>query len=76
VIVDVPANGYVRAIKVDLDVFEADGEHAAGKIGDDELKAIEDFVCPGAKYNRLLEIEQDMGAAGTYAGKRMVARAG
>ena len=30
------------------DVFEAVGEHAAGKITDEELKAIEDFACPGA----------------------------
>ena len=30
------------------DVYEAVGEHAAGKITDDELKAIEDFACPGA----------------------------
>jgi dihydroxy-acid dehydratase len=29
-------------------VFEAVGEHAAGKITDEELKAIEDFACPGA----------------------------
>jgi enolase len=28
-----------------------------------------------AKYNRLLEIEHELGAAATYAGKRMVARA-
>jgi dihydroxy-acid dehydratase len=30
------------------DVFEAIGAHAAGKIGDDELKAIEHAACPGA----------------------------
>src|ERR687886_638002 len=30
------------------DVFEAVGAHAAGKITDDELQAIEDFACPGA----------------------------
>src|SRR5579864_5689920 len=30
------------------DVYEAVGAHAAGKIGDEELKAIEDFACPGA----------------------------
>ena len=30
------------------DVFEAVGAHAAGKITDDELKAVEDFACPGA----------------------------
>jgi dihydroxy-acid dehydratase len=30
------------------DVYEAVGEHAAGKITDAELKAIEDFACPGA----------------------------
>jgi dihydroxy-acid dehydratase len=30
------------------DVYEAVGQHAAGKITDDELKAIEDFACPGA----------------------------
>src|ERR1700730_3143062 len=30
------------------DVYEAVGEHAAGKITDEELKAIEDFACPGA----------------------------
>ena len=30
------------------DVYEAVGAHAAGKITDDELKAIEDFACPGA----------------------------
>jgi len=30
------------------DVYEAVGQHAAGKITDEELKAIEDFACPGA----------------------------
>jgi dihydroxy-acid dehydratase len=30
------------------DVYEAVGEHSAGKITDEELKAIEDFACPGA----------------------------
>src|SRR6202163_9188 len=30
------------------DVFEAIGEHAAGKIDDAELRAIEDAACPGA----------------------------
>jgi dihydroxy-acid dehydratase len=30
------------------DVFEAVGAHAAGKITDEELKAVEDFACPGA----------------------------
>jgi dihydroxy-acid dehydratase len=30
------------------DVYEAVGAHAAGKITDDELKAIEDVACPGA----------------------------
>ena len=30
------------------DVFEAVGSHAAGKIDDDELKAVEDHACPGA----------------------------
>src|SRR5438552_5827658 len=30
------------------DVYEAVGEHAAGKITDEELKAVEDFACPGA----------------------------
>ncbi len=30
------------------DVYEAVGAHAAGKITDDELKAVEDFACPGA----------------------------
>jgi dihydroxy-acid dehydratase len=30
------------------DVFEAVGEHAAGKITDQELQEIEDFACPGA----------------------------
>jgi dihydroxy-acid dehydratase len=30
------------------DVYEAIGAHAAGKINDEELKAIEDFACPGA----------------------------
>jgi dihydroxy-acid dehydratase len=30
------------------DVFEAVGAHAAGKITDEEFKAIEDFACPGA----------------------------
>jgi dihydroxy-acid dehydratase len=30
------------------DVYEAVGEHAAGKITDEELKTIEDFACPGA----------------------------
>src|ERR1700730_3416679 len=29
------------------DVYEAVGQHAAGKITDEELKAIEDFACPG-----------------------------
>src|SRR5438132_485061 len=30
------------------DVYEAVGAHSAGKITDEELKAIEDFACPGA----------------------------
>jgi dihydroxy-acid dehydratase len=30
------------------DVYEAVGEHAAGKITDEDLKAVEDFACPGA----------------------------
>jgi dihydroxy-acid dehydratase len=30
------------------DVYEAVGAHAAGKMTDEELKAIEDFACPGA----------------------------
>ncbi|HET6318164.1 MAG TPA: dihydroxy-acid dehydratase [Chloroflexota bacterium] len=30
------------------DVYEAVGAHAAGKITDEELKAVEDFACPGA----------------------------
>ena len=30
------------------DVFEAVGAHAAGRIGDAELKALEDVACPGA----------------------------
>ena len=30
------------------DVFEAVGANAAGKIGDDELKALENVACPGA----------------------------
>src|SRR5919109_146522 len=30
------------------DVYEAVGSHAAGKITDEELQAIEDFACPGA----------------------------
>jgi dihydroxy-acid dehydratase len=31
-----------------MEVFEAVGAHAAGKIGDDELLQIENFACPGA----------------------------
>jgi dihydroxy-acid dehydratase len=30
-----------------VDVFEAVGAHAAGKITDKELKALEDVACPG-----------------------------
>jgi dihydroxy-acid dehydratase len=30
------------------DVYEAVGAHVAGKITDEELKAVEDFACPGA----------------------------
>jgi dihydroxy-acid dehydratase len=30
------------------DVYEAVGAHAAGHITDEELKAVEDFACPGA----------------------------
>ncbi len=30
------------------DVYEAVGAHAAGRMTDEELKAIEDFACPGA----------------------------
>ena len=30
------------------DVYEAVGQHSAGKITDEELKDIEDFACPGA----------------------------
>ena len=36
-----------RALTVQ-DVFEAVGAHAAGRIGDAELKAVEDAACPGA----------------------------
>src|SRR5579883_2174407 len=31
-----------------MEVFEAVGAHAAGKIDDDELRQIENFACPGA----------------------------
>ncbi len=31
-----------------MPVYEAVGAHAAGKITDEELKAVEDFACPGA----------------------------
>jgi dihydroxy-acid dehydratase len=31
-----------------MEVFEAVGAHAAGKIGDDELRQIENLACPGA----------------------------
>ncbi len=31
-----------------MDVFEAVGANAAGRIGDEELRAIEDHACPGA----------------------------
>ncbi len=31
-----------------VSVFEAVGKHAAGRIGDDELRAIETHACPGA----------------------------
>jgi dihydroxy-acid dehydratase len=31
-----------------VDVFEAVGQHAVGKITDAELRAIEDYACPGA----------------------------
>src|SRR5258707_8981675 len=36
-----------RALTIQ-DVYEAVGAHAAGKITDEELKAVEDFACPGA----------------------------
>jgi dihydroxy-acid dehydratase len=55
---DVPAvmlyGGTIRPGKLDGkdltvgDVFEAIGAHAAGRISDAELKAIEDHACPGA----------------------------
>jgi len=34
------------------DVYEAVGAHVAGKITDEQLKAIEDFACPGAGTRR------------------------
>ncbi len=41
--------GQVNGIDITIqDVFEAVGAHAAGKISDEELLAIEDHACPGA----------------------------
>ena len=41
--------GQVDGVDITIqDVFEAVGAHAAGKISDEELLAIEDHACPGA----------------------------
>ena len=41
--------GQVNGVDITIqDVFEAVGAHAAGKISDQELLAIEDHACPGA----------------------------
>lgn len=40
-------DGSTKEITI-LQVFEAIGSHAAGKIGDDELEAVEAAACPGA----------------------------
>lgn len=41
--------GRVNGVDITIqDVFEAVGAHAAGKISDEELLAIEDHACPGA----------------------------
>ncbi len=41
--------GQVNGVDITIqDVFEAVGAHAAGKISDEELLAIEDNACPGA----------------------------
>ena len=41
--------GQVNGVDITIqDVFEAVGAHAAGKISDEELLAIEDHACPGA----------------------------
>ncbi len=41
--------GQVGGVDITIqDVFEAVGAHAAGKISDEELLAIEDHACPGA----------------------------
>ena len=41
--------GQINGVDITIqDVFEAVGAHAAGKISDEELLAIEDHACPGA----------------------------
>jgi dihydroxy-acid dehydratase len=42
-----PGHYHGRALTIQ-DVFEAVGAHAAGRIDDNELRAIEDRACPGA----------------------------
>ncbi len=42
-----PGHAHGRALTVQ-DVFEAVGAHSAGRMGDEELRAVENAACPGA----------------------------
>ncbi len=58
------------------DVYEAVGAHVAGKITDQELKAIEDFACPGAGACRGQFTANTMALATEFLGLAAMGTAG